>query len=82
MIVPYASDDENDRSRDENDITIINDKDINIETGENSEDHVKPDNLFAFDVNNFSKKRPRILSSSKTIRIINLMINFSKNLKI
>ena len=54
MIIPYASDEENDRSRDDHDITIITDKDIKIETSEISEDQVKPDNLFAFDVNFFS----------------------------
>lgn len=56
MIIPYASDEENDRSRDDHDITIITDRDIKIETSEVSEDHVKPDNLFAFDVNLYLKK--------------------------
>ena len=51
MIVPYASDEENDRSRDDADLTIIIDKEIKIETGDVSEDQVKTDNLFAFDVN-------------------------------
>ena len=51
MIIPYASDEENDKSIEENDITIISDKDIKIETREISEEHIKQDNLFAFDVN-------------------------------
>lgn len=50
MIIPYASDEENDRSRDDHDITTITDKDIKIETSEVSEDHIKQDNIFAFDV--------------------------------
>lgn len=82
MIIPYASDEENDRSREDHDITIITDKDIKIETSEISEDHVKPDNLFAFDVNKIFKIRQHIPNSSRTIQIINRMINFSENLKI
>lgn len=50
MIIPYASDDDIEKSKEYHDVTIITDKDIRIETSEVSEDHVKPDNLFAFDV--------------------------------
>jgi hypothetical protein len=55
MIVPYASDEENERSKDEHN---LNDKEIKISTPEVSIDNVRNDNLFAFDVNkiiNFKK---------------------------
>ena len=51
MIVPY-SDDDSERCKDENHL-IINDKDIKIETGEESEDNLRNDKLFAFDVKYF-----------------------------
>jgi len=57
MIIPYASDEEYEGSKYDHDITIITDKDIKIETSEVSEDHVKPDNLFAFDVNFYFNKK-------------------------
>jgi hypothetical protein len=47
MIVPYASDEENERSKDEYN---LHDKDIKICTPEVSLDNVRNDNLFAFDV--------------------------------
>ena len=53
MIVPYASDEEYERSKDEQNLTIIDDKDIKISTSEVSMDNVRNDNLFAFDVINF-----------------------------
>ncbi len=56
MIIPYASDEENDGSKYDHDVTLITDKDIKIETSEVSEDHIKRDNLYTFDVKFLLKK--------------------------
>lgn len=52
MILQYASDEENDVSKEEENLTIT-DKDVKLETPEVSLDNVRNDNLFAFDVKIF-----------------------------
>ena len=56
MILPYASDEEIDKNGDEINSSIINDKDIKLETSEMLEDNNKNNNLFPFDVKIFSLK--------------------------
>ena len=51
MIVPYASDDENDSSKDSPNLSNTIEKEIKIETSKASEDYIKNNNIFAFDVN-------------------------------
>lgn len=50
MIDSYACDSENEPNKFSNDASIIIDKDIEIDTEEASEEQVKSNNLFAFDV--------------------------------
>lgn len=52
MILPYASDEEIEINKEDQNSLIINDKDIKLENSEISEDNIK-NNLFPFDVKYF-----------------------------